>query len=94
MVPAFPFLVVMTMTPLAASVPYSVAADGPFTISMSSISSGVKLLRKPNVVPPLLGALNVPEDARMPSTNTIGALLRLSELRPRMRMVGAEPVAP
>ena len=27
-------------------VPYSVAADGPFTISMFSISSGFRLLRK------------------------------------------------
>jgi hypothetical protein len=43
--PARPFLVVMTMTPLAASVPYSVAADGPFTISMFSISSGLMSLR-------------------------------------------------
>src|SRR5256885_13813527 len=86
--PARPFLVVMTMTPFAASVPYSVAADGPFTISMSSISSGEKLLRKPNVVPPLLGAENVLEKARTPSTNTIGALPRLNELSPRIRMLG------
>ena len=42
--PARPFFVVMTMTPFAASVPYSVAADGPFTISMSSISSGLSVL--------------------------------------------------
>ena len=54
--PARPFFVVMTMTPFAASVPYSVAAEGPFTISMSSISSGEKLFKKLNVVPPLLGA--------------------------------------
>ena len=38
--PARPFFVVTTMTPFDASVPYSVAADGPFTISMSSMSSG------------------------------------------------------
>ncbi|MBK8056306.1 MAG: hypothetical protein IPK33_00035 [Gemmatimonadetes bacterium] len=31
----------MTITPLEASVPYSVAADGPFTISMLSISLGL-----------------------------------------------------
>src|SRR5215475_9275296 len=43
--PARPFFVVTTMTPFAASVPYSVAADGPFTISMSSISSGFSELR-------------------------------------------------
>ena len=49
--PAFPFFVVMTMTPFAASVPYSVAADGPFTISMSSISFGSRSLRKLPCVP-------------------------------------------
>src|SRR3954466_7765570 len=92
--PARPFFVVMTMTPFAASVPYSVAADGPFTISMSSISSGDIVLRKLNVVPPLLGALKELESARTPSTKTIGALPRLSELRPRIRIFGADPVAP
>ena len=51
--PARPFLVVMTTTPFAAFVPYSVAADGPFTISMSSISSGLSELssEKPTSVP-------------------------------------------
>src|ERR1700709_2657592 len=39
--PALPRLVVITTTPFAASVPYSVAADGPFTISMFSMSSGL-----------------------------------------------------
>src|SRR5689334_21370481 len=39
-VPERPRRVVITMTPLEASVPYSVAADGPFTISTFSISSG------------------------------------------------------
>jgi hypothetical protein len=39
-VPALPFLVVMRMTPFAASVPYSVAADGPLRTSMVSISDG------------------------------------------------------
>src|SRR5690242_17407486 len=42
--PDFPRFVVTTTTPFAALVPYSVAADGPFTISMSSISSGERLL--------------------------------------------------
>src|SRR4051812_14982202 len=44
--PARPFLVVTTMTPFAAFVPYNVAADGPRTISMSSISSGLRLFIK------------------------------------------------
>src|SRR4051812_16657922 len=50
--PALPFLVVTTMTPFAAAVPYSVAADGPFTISMSSISSGESVFRMLSRVPP------------------------------------------
>ena len=51
--PARPFFVVITTTPFAAFVPYSVAADGPFTISMSSISSGLSELssEKPTSVP-------------------------------------------
>src|SRR4051794_32385745 len=51
--PAWPFLVVITMTPLAASVPYSVAAEGPFTISMSEISSGFSVFRSDTAVPPV-----------------------------------------
>ena len=50
--PARPFFVVMTMTPFAASVPYSVAADGPFTISSVSISSGLMSLMRLGDVPP------------------------------------------
>src|SRR5580658_6494377 len=38
--PATPCLVMMTMTPLAASVPYSVAAAGPFSTSIDSMSLG------------------------------------------------------
>src|SRR5436190_14695004 len=44
-VPARPRRVVITMTPFEASVPYSVAADGPFTISTFSISSGERAFR-------------------------------------------------
>src|SRR3954470_22149364 len=47
--PARPRFVVTTMTPFAASVPYSVAADGPLTISIDSISSGLRSLRRPAV---------------------------------------------
>jgi hypothetical protein len=42
----------MTMTPFEASVPYSVAADGPFTISMFSISSGEMSFTRLGDVPP------------------------------------------
>ncbi len=79
------------MTPLAASVPYSVAADGPLTISMSSISSGESEFMKLSFVPPTPGLIEL-EKYRTPSTIMIGALLRLSEFRPRMRITGAEPL--
>jgi hypothetical protein len=46
----------MRMTPFAACVPYNVAADGPFTISMLSISSGSMSFRN---------------DGRPPTTYTV-----------------------
>ena len=42
----------MTMTPFAASVPYSVDADGPRTTSIDSISSGLMSPIRAGVVPP------------------------------------------
>ena len=56
----------MTMTPLAASVPYSVAADGPRTISMLSISSGLRSPMRLAVVPPTL----IEDDPVVPSMRT------------------------
>jgi len=50
--PARPRFVVITMTPFAASVPYSVAADGPFTTSILSISDGLRSLTRLGSVPP------------------------------------------
>ena len=47
----------MRTTPFAAFVPYSVAADGPFTISMSSISSGLSVLSSEKLT-------SVPDDER------------------------------
>jgi hypothetical protein len=41
------------MTPFAASVPYSVAADGPFTISTFSISSGFRSPTRLALLPPV-----------------------------------------
>src|SRR5688572_14893066 len=38
--PAPPFLVLMTITPLAASVPYRLAADGPRSTSIDSMVFG------------------------------------------------------
>ena len=70
--PARPFFVVMTMTPFAAAVPYSVAADGPFTISIFSISSGLRSFTRLGAVPPTLRLLLAPPEPlslvmRMPS---------------------------
>src|SRR5437660_70601 len=44
--PAVPRLVVIAITPLAASVPYRADADGPFTTSMEAISSGERSLTR------------------------------------------------
>ena len=49
---AMPRFVVMRMTPLAACVPYSVPAAGPFAISMLAMSSGFRSLRREKVCPP------------------------------------------
>ena len=54
--PARPRFVVITMTPFAASVPYSVAADGPFTISTFSISSGFRSPTRLALLPPVPNA--------------------------------------
>ena len=44
--PALPFFVMIWITPAEASAPYSVAAAGPFTTSMLSISSGLRSLKR------------------------------------------------
>ena len=77
------------MTPFAASVPYSVAAEGPLTISMSSISSGLSVLSRENrvSVPDVSASVEI----RTPSTTQIGALLKLIDDTPRTRTVGAPP---
>jgi hypothetical protein len=59
-------LVVITITPFAASVPYSVAADGPRTTSIDWISSGFRSPTRLGVVPPTLTVL----DPVLPSTRT------------------------
>ena len=51
--PAAPRLVRISTTPLAASVPYSVEAEGPLTISIDSISSGLRSFRRLGLVPPI-----------------------------------------
>jgi hypothetical protein len=65
--PARPRLVVITMTPFAASVPYSVAADGPFTTSTLSISSGLMSFTRLGRLPPPVPAPPIVLVMRTPS---------------------------
>src|SRR5258708_17013056 len=51
--PARPRLVVIRMTPFAAWVPYSVPAEGPFTISMLAMSFGSMSSIRDRVWPPV-----------------------------------------
>ncbi len=83
----------MTTTPFAAAVPYSAAADGPFTISMFSISSGLMSLIRLGCAPPV-NRLELPTSAvmRTPSMMKIGSLLRLIDAIPRMRVRLPAPV--
>ena len=75
--PAAPFFVMMLMTPRAASVPYSVAAAGPLSTSMFSISLGSKSLRR-EMTPELNACTAMPLPValftRTPSTYTSGWL--------------------
>ena len=88
------------ITPLAASVPYSVAADGPFTTSIDSISSGFRSVIAPAVHPELycLGPIRLPPplvfSTRTPSMIMRGELSWDRLLKPRMRIRAAEPVMP
>jgi hypothetical protein len=99
-VPCFPRLVVMTMTPLADCVPYSVAAEGPFTISMLSISSGFRLFRKFGRPPPMKVSLSAPAmfglpcSTRTPSTITSGSLESDADDKPRIRTREPPPTVP
>ena len=66
--PALPCLVKIWMTPPEASVPYSVVADGPFTISMWSMSSGAMSLSGEDCWPPPVATGPLPLKTRTPST--------------------------
>ena len=83
----------MTNTPLAAAVPYSADAEGPFRMSTDSISSGLiplKLLMRCVEKFPGAGELSI----RTPSTTISGSFDRDSELLPRIRMDDDVPVCP
>src|SRR5439155_20905245 len=79
--PARPCLVFTTTTPLAAAVPYSADADGPLMMSIDSTSSGSRL-----VMPP------APVLTRILSITTNGSLLSDSDVVPRTRITGADPM--
>ena len=58
----------MTITPFAASVPYSVDAEGPFTTSNDSISSALMSFTRLGFVPPIPMLEEFTSDViRMPS---------------------------
>jgi len=89
------------MTPADASAPYRVAAAGPLTISMLSMSSGLRSFKTlgacPDVALPLpltLKSARNPPSMRTPSTNTSGWLESEMEAAPRMRSRVALPVVP
>src|SRR5437773_482961 len=95
--PGRPCLVRIWITPFAASVPYSAAADGPFTTSTDSQSSGFRSLRRDGAWPPeaprppsALGTLST----RTPSTTMIGSLRSDRLVAPRIRMRDPVPVVP
>ena len=85
------------MTPLAASVPYRTAAEGPLTTSMLSMSSLFRSFNRDGAWPPvkfsrlpLCGALST----RTPSTTMIGSLRSERLVAPRIRMREPLPVVP
>ena len=83
------------ITPFAAAVPYNAAAEGPFTISMLSISSGLKSFIREIDCPPFPKPLLCePFSTRMPSTTSSGSLVREMLLEPRMRILLAVPAEP
>ena len=100
--PPAPRLVKIWMTPAAASVPYSVAAAAPFTISIRSISSGLMSLSglelefAPRCVVPVKMPLRGYSSLRVrtPSMKMSGWLVSDTEVVPRRRMADPLPALP
>ncbi len=67
-VPGLPFLVMIWITPAAASAPYSVAAAGPLMTSMDSMSAGLIASRADVLCPNTLKFPVVVLRMRTPST--------------------------
>src|SRR6476661_6051343 len=106
--PALPRFVVMTMAPLAASMPYRAAASGPFRTVIDSMSLGsMSAARLVKSMPRLLNAVAEPGASEpsaavfivllsigRPSTTNSGWLLLLIELTPRMVIDVEDPGTP
>ena len=85
---AFPFLVVIIITPLAAREPKIAVDEASFSTVILSISSGLmelKILRDPPIPPSFIGT---------PSTTIRGLEVKDNEPLPRTRMVWPSPGAP
>ena len=97
--PATPRLVLMTMTPLAASEPYIAEADGPRRMSIDSMLLGSMSLSGDVVCAVAENRLTFasekpvfrPPLTRMPSTITIGSVVDEMLPIPRMRIVDGAP---
>src|SRR5688572_26373014 len=93
--PGRPRFVLITITPLAASVPYRAAADGPLTTSTDSISSGLRSLTRLDGAHP---TSHVSDERlalmmRTPSTTYTGSLLSERLFVPRIRTRLGAPVS-
>src|SRR5260370_16613626 len=94
--PGSPCFVRNWIRPLAASVPYSAAAEGPFTTSTASKSSGLKSFKRDGAWPPpprLPSALAV-LSTRTPSTVAIGSFRSDKLVEPRIPTRDPLPVVP
>src|SRR3977135_3087077 len=92
--PGEPCLVVISTTPFAASGPFSADADGPFTTSIDSKSSGLRSLMRLGAAQP---TSQTPDDrvwllTRIPSRKYTGSLLSERLFVPRMRTRDGAPV--
>src|SRR5262245_30699088 len=89
---ASPRFVLTTITPFAAAVPYSAAADGPLMMSIDSISSAWRSPTRLELVAKL--PVTVPLSTRTPSTIMSGSLVSDSDARPRTRIGWLAPAIP
>src|SRR4029077_14717 len=93
--PGRPRFVLYTMTPLAASVPYRTAAEGPFTTSIDSLLSGLMSLMREGTCPPTPIEFELaPFSTRIPSTMITGSLDNETLFDPPVRRLAARRHGP